>query len=219
MSSGLRGWQPTPPTAGSLQGLICHHGPHHLPGVTGRAGACLGEGGVSDPPGLSSYSASRLSAGFACVCAEGGQGQGDGNRAQDVAAGEGFLPFCIFVIREKRNFYGYFYGWSVPRTWSICFTNSPLPASLGVPGTITPADWRDSARQPLWLCQHHFVPSPLWDSWSRCPLPSHHAAPHVSRCRPPAWRPSAPCSRAGAAARPPSALLWDPAWSCPLSMN
>lgn len=45
---------------------------------------------------------------------------------------EGFLPFCIFVIREKRNFYGYFYGWSVPKTWSICFTNSPLPVSLGL---------------------------------------------------------------------------------------
>lgn len=50
-----------------------------------------------------------------------------------MGAREGFLPFCIFVIREKRNFYGYFYGWSVPRTWSICFTNSPLPASLGLP--------------------------------------------------------------------------------------
>lgn len=30
-------------------------------------------------------------------------------------AGKGFfIHFCIFVIREKRNFYGYFYGSSVP---------------------------------------------------------------------------------------------------------
>lgn len=49
-----------------------------------------------------------------------------------MGAKEGFLFFCIFVIREKRNFYGYFSGWSVPRTWSICFTNSPFPVSFGL---------------------------------------------------------------------------------------
>lgn len=42
-------------------------------------------------------------------------------------------------------------------------------------------DWRGSARQPLWLYQHHFVPSLLRDSWPCCPSPSHrYSSTHVS---------------------------------------
>uniref|UniRef100_A0A8B9BV17 Solute carrier family 26 member 6 n=1 Tax=Anser brachyrhynchus TaxID=132585 RepID=A0A8B9BV17_9AVES len=50
-----------------------------------------------------------------CVC-----GQGDRKGAQDMGAGEGFLPFCIFVIREKRNFYAL-----VPPRW--CSAPAPSP--------------------------------------------------------------------------------------------
>lgn len=40
--------------------------------------------------------------------------------------GKGFIHFCIFVIREKRNFYGYFYGSSVPiAVMLILFSSCP----------------------------------------------------------------------------------------------
>jgi len=103
-----------------------------LPGVRGIAGACSGESCV-EPPGAELFLCNPFLCGvracvcvcvFVCVCVC-GQGQGDRNGAQDRGGEEGFLPFCIFVIREKRNFYGYFCGWSVPRTWGVC-----LPTAL-----------------------------------------------------------------------------------------
>lgn len=150
----LRGRQPAPPAAGSPWALGCCRAPCRLPGVPGVAGGCSGEGGVAEL-----FLCEPFVCGL-CVCLRRrGRGRGMETEPGTWGAGEGFLPFCIFVIREKRNFYGYFYGWSVPRTWSICFTKSPLPASLG--GTTVPVDWGGSARQPLRLRQHRFLPSPL----------------------------------------------------------
>lgn len=49
-----------------------------------------------------------------------------GGMAARHGCGKGFIHFCIFVIREKRNFYGYFYGSSVPiAVMLILFSSCP----------------------------------------------------------------------------------------------
>lgn len=58
--------------------------------MTGTAGAYWGEGGVPEPPGAELFLRHPF---VHRGCEEGGQG--DGNGAQDVGAGDGF--FYLFV--------------------------------------------------------------------------------------------------------------------------
>lgn len=117
--------QPCLSLPSGLRGQRAHHPPPGAPGLPAAVlpspARCerhrrspLRRGSVTDPPpGLNSSFATRSQAGGTyvracvrvCVCA---CGQGDRKGAQDTGAGEGFLPFCIFVSREQRNFYGYF---------------------------------------------------------------------------------------------------------------
>lgn len=114
-------------TARSLQALSCHHALHHLPGVTGSTGRAW----HLRPVGAELFLCELFVCGVClCVC-EGWAVAGGQKWSLGYGGREGFLSFCIFVIREKTNFYGYFYGWYVPRTWSIYFTNSPLPVPWG----------------------------------------------------------------------------------------
>lgn len=216
-SPRLRGWQPTPPTAVSLWALGCRRAPRHLPNVTGTAGACSGEGGFSDPLGPISSSATRLYAGCACmrVCVHGGQA-GGWKWSPGRGGRGGFSIFLYLYNQREEKFLWLFLRMVCSQDLEHCLTNIPLPASLGVPGTVNLVGRRDSARQPSWLCQHCSIPTPLQGSWPHCPpcpptVQLHTCLSAILLL----WHPSAPCSCAGPAARSHSALPWDPPWGCP----
>lgn len=160
---------------------------------------------------LSSSSASRLYVGCACVCG-GGPGQGDGNGAQDLGGRGGFSTFLYLCNQREEKFLWLFLRMVCSQDLEHLFHQQPFASFPG--GDRSPSGLGRQCQAALNgsastasshpHCQPH------------CLLPSHHAALRVSRIHLSAWRPSAPCHRAGPAAGPlcpPVGAPWPPSMS------
>lgn len=126
---------------------------------------------------------------------EGGQWQRDRKWSPGYGGKGGFSTFLYLCNQREEKFLWLFLRMVCSQDLEHLFHQQPLASFPGATRTTIPVDWRNSARQSLRLCWHCFVPSPLQGNWPCCPHPP-TVQLHLSRCHPPAWCPSAPCSQA-----------------------